>query len=329
MNKIKLPGEWLIIGCGSLVGSRFAELIESETGYYCAGGAMDKENLHPIQFTELDITNKALVEEVIGKFPGKYIINFAGATIVDEIEKSRPADPTNQQELDQNMAYRVNVIGTRNILEAAKKHQKFPIFISTGFVYSSEQGPYAEADPIATSPDQVGWYAWTKVLAEKEVENSGIPTLTIRPSYPYRSEFAAKSDFARNFLALYDAVQKGEKTWYPIFADQTLTPTFIDDLPQAVKTLLENNATGIYNVGSPDITTPYEFCCEVLRVARGVEHPEDIVPEGSLVEFMQHNPHLAKRLVKGGEKMDKIIKLGFTPTSWKQGIKDSFGKRAE
>lgn len=326
MEKVKLPGEWLIIGCGSLVGSRFAELIQSDTGYYCAGGSADRENLHPIEFSDLDVTNLQAVEDVISKFPGKYIINFAGATIVDEIEKSRPKSPTDQNELDQNMAYRVNVIGTKNILQAAEKYNKFPIFISTGFVYDSEKGPYSEDDSIAQVPDNVGWYAWTKALAEKEVAASKIKSLVIRISYPYRSEFAAKSDFARNFITLYDAVQKGEKSWYPIFADQTLTPTFIDDLPEAVKTLVENNATGVYNVGSPDITTPYDFCCEVLKVARGVENPEKIVPKGSIIKFMQDNPNLAKRLVKGGEKVDKIQKLGFTPTSWKQGIQKAFSK---
>lgn len=308
---IVLTGEWLVIGAKSLVGSRFLELTEG--------------NITAVDSEELDVTSEKQVEDVLNKFPGRFVINFAGATIVEEIEKTRPKDPNNQEELEQNLAYRVNVLGTRYIAQTCKRLGKFPIFISSGFVFGGKSGPYSEEDRVASDPNEVSWYAWTKVLAEKEVEISGVENLTIRISYPYRSQHQTKGDFARNFLNLYDSVQKGEKSWYPIFTDQTLTPTFIDDLPQAVKALVEGEVSGIYHVTSPLLTNPYEFCCEVLKVARGVENPESLVPKGSLVEFQNSHPDLPKKPLKGGEKTDKIQALGFTPTNWKEGINKAFG----
>ncbi|MDO8619229.1 MAG: sugar nucleotide-binding protein [Candidatus Daviesbacteria bacterium] len=322
---IKLPDEWLVIGSGSLTGSRFIALTKGSK-LYGSGGGLDAPNPDLIDFYQLDVTNEAQVEEIIGKFPGKYVINFAGATLVDEIEKTRPQDPTNPEELNQNLAYKVNVLGTRYIAAACRRFGKFPVFISTGFVFDGKNGLYNEESAVAQDSAEVSWYGWTKILAEKEVAVSGVESVTMRISYPYRSEYEGKGDFGRNFLNLYDAVQKGEKQWYPIFIDQTLTPTFIDDLPPAVLTLVENQATGIYHVTSSEVTTPYEFCCEALRVARGVENPESIVPKGTLVDFEETHPNSAKRPLHGGEKTNKIQALSFTPTTWRDGIKRAFGK---
>lgn len=318
---VKLPGLWLVIGCGSLVGSRFAELIEPQEGFYCAGGSMDQIGVHPIGFHELNITDIKRLDEVIGSFAGKYVINFAAITAVDEIEKSRPSNPNDPALLSDNLAYQVNVLGTRNLIAACRKYNKFPVFISTGFVYDGESGSYSDDAQIASDVNKVGWYAWTKILAEKEVEKSGIDSLTVRIDYPYRSSYEPKGDFARNFLKLYD-----EGKFYPIFTDQTLCPTLIDDLPEAVKVLLDNHQTGVFNITSPEIVTPYDFCCELLRVARGVAEPETIVPKGTLVEFQAGHPKMSKRGVSGGILPNKISQLGFTPTSWKEGIRKAFGK---
>lgn len=318
---VKLPGLWLVIGCGSLVGSRFAELIEPQKGFYCAGGSMDQSGVHPIGFHELNITDIKRLDEVIRDFPGKYIINFAAITAVDEMEKTRPTDPNDPVQLTENLAYQVNVVGTRNLLAACEKYNKFPIFISTGFVYDGESGPYSDEEGVADDINKVGWYAWTKILAEKEVEKSGIPSLTLRIDYPYRTSYEGKGDFARNFLKLYD-----EGKFYPIFTDQTLSPTLIDDLPEAVSVLLDNHQTGVFNITSPEIVTPYDFCCELLRVARGVAEPETIVPKGTLAEFQASHPKMSKRGINGGILPNKISQLGFTPTSWKEGIRKAFGK---
>lgn len=310
----------LVIGPGSLVGSRFVELL-SDKGIeiYGAGGELDKgQELK--DFQSLDITDEVQVSSVVNSFPGKYVINFAGMTDVDGIEKAKPQDPDNQQELNENLAYKVNVLGTKYLVNVCKEAGKFPIFISTQFVFDGKNGPYDEDDPLSKRED-VGWYGWTKILAEKEARDSVVENLVIRISYPYRQGYPHKSDFARTFLKLYDEVQSGVREgFYPIFTDQKLTPTFIDDLAPAVTTLIDKNTSGIFHVTSPVMTSPYEFCCELLKVARGVKNPEELVPRGSIVEFQQSHPEFAKRPIRGGERCDKIVKLGFTPTNWKTGI---------
>lgn len=317
----------LVIGPGSLTGSRFVELGKENFEIYGAGGSMDEGLGDLVRFQKLDITNEDRVLEVVKSFPGEIVINFAGATQVDKIEKTRPKNPGDQNELKQNMAYKINVLGTRHLAIACKSSGKFPIFISTGFVFDGESGPYSEEDGVAGSPDNISWYGWTKVLAEKEVEQSGVKCLTIRISYPYRSEYPGKLDFARNMLKVYDDFKSGVRdAIYSMFSDQTLTPTFIDDIPQAVSHLVVNNFTGVFHLTSLEVTTPYDFCLELLRVARGVDDPETLIKKGSIAEYQISNSEVAKRPVHGGEKSDKIKGIGFTPTGWKEGIQKAYGK---
>ena len=315
----------LVIGPGSLVGSRFIELLPSKIKVWGAGGTLDQDSKIE-SFNNLDITSEEQVLEVVKNSPGDFVINFAGLTAVDEIEKTRPSDPNDLKQLEENLAYKVNVIGTRNLVNAVKKSGKAAIFISTGFVFDGKNGPYSEEDLVATSPEDVSFYAWTKVLAEKEIIDSGTHYLIVRISYPYRSSYPFKGDFARNFLKLYDEYKDGQRdSIYPIFADQTLTPTFIDDLAPAITTLIYQKQKGIFHITSPDITTPYQFACEILRTARDVNDPEHLLTKGSIIEFQKNHPGLAIRPLKGGEKSEKIAKLGFRPTGWREGIKKAFG----
>src|SRR3989344_6988294 len=305
----------LVIGPNSLTGSRFIELGQDSFEIFTASSRKG----------EIDITNNKNVEQVISSFPGKVIINFAGATLVDEIEKTRPESPENENKLNQNLAYQINVLGTRYLAESCKKYDKHPIFISTGFVFDGESGPYNEDDQLATSPKQISWYGWTKVLAEREIAESGVECLVLRISYPYCSNFEGKADFARSMLKVYDQFKSGERdSIYPMFSDQKSTPTFIDDLLPAINLLISKNAKGILNLTSPEVTTPYDFCLELLKKAREVENPSAIIKKGSIIAFQNTHPEIARRPVKGGERVDKIIQLGFTPTSWKDGIQKAF-----
>src|SRR3990167_10562152 len=307
----------LVICPSSLTGSRFIELAKDKFEIIEAGSKIGTQRL--------DLTNPQNVEDVITNFPGKFVVNFAGATLVDEIEKSRPRNPENELELNQNLAYQINVLGTRNLAQSCKKSGKYPIFISTGFVFDGENGPYNEVDPVATSAEQVSWYGWTKVLAEREVADSGVECAVLRISYPYRSNFDGKADFARSMLKIYDQFKSGERdSIYPMFSDQKLTPTFIDDLLPAINLLISKNAKGIFHLTSPEVTTPYDFCLELLKKAREVENPSAIIKKGSIIAFQNTHPEIARRPVKGGERVDKIIQLGFTPTSWKDGIQKAF-----
>lgn len=318
--------EILVIAPESLTGSRFVELLAGKFELFGAGFWSEiNSTLNLAGYDDLDITNLGQVERVLDKVAGQVVINFAGATDVGAIEKTRPSDVSNQNELDRNLAYRINVLGTRNILQAAQKTGKLPIFISTDFVFDGHNGPYSEDDELAKSAEEISWYGWTKLLAEKEVRASTVKSLTLRISYPYRREFNGKGDFARNFLKLYDKFKNGQSdSIHPIFTDQMFTPTFIDDIPGAVEFLLQKQEKGFFNLAATERTNFYDFFGELLKVARGVEEVEQIIPKGSIHKYFQENPDKPKWPIDGGLRSDKIIGLGLEPTGWRKGIAKAF-----
>lgn len=85
------------------------------------------------------------------------IFHCASMTGVDKCEKNREE------------CWRSNVVGTRNIVELAKKNDAKLIFISTGSVFSGETGNYKEDD----APDPKNFYSWTKLLGEEAVLSYG------------------------------------------------------------------------------------------------------------------------------------------------------------
>ena len=57
-------------------------------------------------------------------------------------------------ELNKELAWKINVEGTKNIVEAAKAAGSFLIYISTDYVFSGEKGNYKESD----KPDPINYY---------------------------------------------------------------------------------------------------------------------------------------------------------------------------
>jgi dTDP-4-dehydrorhamnose reductase len=201
----------------------------------------------------------------------------------------------------QGSAWIINVDGTKNIINACKKTGKKLINISTDFVFDGKAGPYGEDDQVVKSEDQICWYGWTKLQAEKQILEANIPYLILRISYPYRSTFEPKVDFVRNIINRLE-----NDNLYPMFDDQYLTPTFIDDLASAIKILIENEVTGIYHVAIPEVVTPYQVA---LKAAEIFGYDKKRVKKSSLVQFQNENKNFAIRPQHGGLKTDKINKF--------------------
>lgn len=287
----------LVIGASGLVGSRFADLYHSQTP------AITPKS------EELDITNKKAVQLFFDTNHQDFhsVINFAAYTDVDAAEKQRGDEKGD--------AWAINVVGAQNLAEAAKSFDKFFVQISTDFVFPGTHdspGPYGEDAKTSESPDSLSWYGWTKLLGERRVREAYPASSIVRISYPYRAHFTGKLDFARNILMLYD----GGKL-YPMFNDQKLTPTFIDEACKVFYLLLEEKKKGIYHVASTDLVSPFEFASYLLDKARGVK---EIVKEGSMQEFLK-TPGRTTRPRLGGLLNEKTREeLGITLMTSKEAI---------
>jgi len=280
-----------VVGSSSMVGSRFCGLVPQQFN-------LIKADLH--SDAPIDMTDKESISIFFKKHDFQWLILFSAYTDVDEAEK--------QQNNKKGLCWKINVDGVRNVANACKKFKRKLIFISTDFVFDGINGPYDETDPIGGDLDKISWYGLSKIEGEKIVQRVLTDCIILRISYPYRAKFPQKDDFAKIILRRYR-----NNTLFPVFSDQFLTPTFIDDLGPATGLIISRNQRGIFHIASPQITTPYEFAKHLILTFGG---DPSKVKKGSILQAKLKAP----RSVIGGLKVERIKNLGFVPTDWKEGI---------
>ena len=127
---------------------------------------------------DLDITDPDSVDAAVARYRPDLIVHAAAYTDVSGAE-------TNRAE-----CWRVNVVGTRNLVRAAYEREIPMLHISTDYVFYGDRGGYQEDDPLGPVRNA---YAMSKLVAEEVVRV--LPRhLVIRTSFrprewPYESAF--------------------------------------------------------------------------------------------------------------------------------------------
>lgn len=269
----------IITGATGLIGSRIVELLSSKFNFI----ALNRED-------GIDITNEDQVSEFIKNQKAEVILHLAAYTNTSEAEKQ--ADDENGE------CFRVNVVGTRNLAEVARKYDKHLIFFSTDFVFDGEKNePYNEED----SPNPIGWYAKTKFLAEEEIKKSEAVHTIVRTSYPFRANFQAKPDIVHKII---NGFKDGKLS---MFDDSFITPTFVDDISEGVGGLLMRKPQGIFNLTGNDFVTPYELS---IRIARIFGFDPKIVKSSKAVDFEKETGRKYMASLKmNNEKIKKFLNI--------------------
>lgn len=281
-----------ILGTGlkGLVGSRIVELLQD---FYVFENISRREGV--------DITDKKAVEQAVSTSDAKLVLHLSAKTDVDRCESDK-------QLQSEGEAWRVNVVGTENILFACQKYNKKLIFISTDFVFDGETMPsvgYKETD----NPHPVNWYGETKFQAEELVKKASIPWVIVRISYPYRESFE-KNDFVR---AIVKKLSNGQKVQAVI--DHLFSPTYIDDIAFALRELVEKSATGIYHVTGSGFLSPWETA---MSIARAFHYSPSLIEKSTREKYFAHR---ATRPFQLGMNNDRIKSLGIKMQSFSEGLK--------
>ena len=230
----------LITGASGLYGSKLAQLaLARNIEVYSS----DIQSLSVYgSFVKLDISGKEQVDEAFKTIKPDVVVHAATLTDVDKCE-------TNKE-----LAWKVNVEGTKNIAQAAKHSGSFLIYISTDYVFSGEKGRYKETD----KPDPINYYGLTKLKAEEIVQTQS-EYFIARPSVIYGSTPAAgKVNFA---LWLIETLRKGERV--KIVTDQWNTPTLNTNLANMTLEVVERRLTGIYHLCGATRVSRLEFATQI------------------------------------------------------------------
>lgn len=227
----------LITGGSGLLGSKIATLA-IEKGYETYSGYNKHEIINGAS-VELDITNKAQVQKVFERVKPEVVIHAAALTNVDKCEENM------------GLAKKVNIEGTRNLVELSEGHKVYFVHVSTDYVFSGEEGMYKETD----KPRPINHYGITKHEAEKLVIDSATEWCIARPSVIYGSTPAAgKKNFA---LWVIDKLKNREPM--KIITDQWVSPTLNTNLAEMILELIEMKLTGIYHLAGATPINRYKF----------------------------------------------------------------------
>lgn len=281
---MKIP----ILGTGisGLVGSRIQELLSDDFEFSDLSLA-----------TGVDITDLDQVLKSFENSESSVVLHMAAKTDVDGCEEDKIYT-------EEGAAWLVNVVGTQNILYAAKKYKKRLIYISTDFVFDGTKDYYTENDE--TNP--LNWYGHTKCEGEHLIREGSISFAIVRLAYPYRSYYSKKSDFVRKIIERAKARGK-----ISALTDHIFTPTFIDDIADALRLLFQKELTGIFHVVGSQNLTPLEA---VQKILAKFELSTDIENVTRGVFFKNR----AFRPFKLALKNDKITKLGIKMSTFDEGL---------
>jgi dTDP-4-dehydrorhamnose reductase len=150
-------------------------------------------------------------------------------------------------ELEPDGARRVNVEGTRNVVELGAPI----VYFSTDYVFDGRKGaPYVESD--GTNP--LGAYARTKLEGEQEVREGWI----VRSSWLFGW---TGHNFVRTMLRL-----GAERDEVSVVDDQRGSPTYVGHLAEATRGLLDR-PYGVYHLAAEGDCTWAEFAEAIFEEA--------------------------------------------------------------
>jgi nucleoside-diphosphate-sugar epimerase len=169
--------------------------------------------------------------------------------------------------------YNSNVVGTRNVMEAAKAHRTPRIvYCSTVGVYGFDfqYFPVDEAHPYGKN---MSYYHKSKMLAEEVVKSyDDLPVITVRPGWIYGPQ-----DEWGGVTQMLIKLSKGQFAFVGS-GNNSLHPVFIDDIVSGIVAAGESDRYGeSYLLLGPEHTT-FRSYVYAMCDALGVEHPKWTIP---------------------------------------------------
>ena len=150
-----------------------------------------------------------------------------------------------------NNFYKVNVLGTRNIVEICEKQDLKLVFVSSPSIYAGAKDQLDVKENEAPKENNLNFYIKSKIMAENIIKNSKLNYMIIRP----RGLFGiGDTSIIPRLLDL------NKKMGIPLFADgkQKVDVTCVENVAYALRLALENEkySRQTYNITNDE---PIEF----------------------------------------------------------------------
>jgi dTDP-4-dehydrorhamnose reductase len=280
---------YIVIGGSGQVGHHLLRVIESH-GHLAVGTCA----AHPQPgLIALDIRDRDSVLALITSVLPDVVFLAASVTNVDYCE------------LNPDVAYAVNVVGTSHVVEAVNRVSARLVYFSTDYIFDGKNGPYAEETPACP----ISEYGNQKLIGEHLVALNAERYVIVRTTVVYGWEPQGKNFVQR----LVRTLREGARIQVP--GDQIGTPTYAPNFADAVVELADLPIRGVMNVAGPALATRYEFAVSVAHVF-GLDYTLiEKVPTALLKQA-------ALRPLNAGLQVGKAVNLLHTKLmSYEEGLK--------
>ena len=219
--------------------------VRGQLGYDVVN-ELEKRGLEAIgvDIQEMDITDEASVNSVIGEAAPDAVIHCAAYTAVDAAEDNI------------EICRKVNADGTQNIANMCKKLDIPMIYISTDYVFDGQgERPWLPDDERAP----LNVYGQTKYEGEIAVQNTLDKYFIVRIAWVFGVN-------GKNFIKTMLNLGK-TREHLTVVNDQFGSPTYTYDLARLLVDMIQTDKYGIYHATNEGICTWYEFACEIFKQA--------------------------------------------------------------
>ena len=246
------------------------------------------------EYYPMNITSKVIVDEVVSITRPDVIIHCAAWTAVDAAE----------DEENRDRVYKINVVGTRNIAQAAKKYDCKVLYLSTDYVFNGKGEDPWQPDDKSYAP--LCYYGQTKLEGEFAIAE-------LQKFFIVRIAWVFGLN-GKNFIKTMINVGKTHDE-VRVVNDQIGTPTYTYDLSRLLVDMIETEKYGYYHATNEGgYISWYDFTCEIYRQA-GMD--TKVIP----VTTEEYGLSVAARPFNSRLDKSKLVDTGFTPLpDWKDAV---------
>lgn len=229
----------LVVGSNGMLGQRIIHHFENKPKVELLASSAEEYSYNgDTSYTIVDLCRRESIKNLIYDFFPDVIINTAAFTNVDLCETERET------------AWKVNVRGVEYLAETARIIDAHLIHISTDYVFDGKNGPYTEN----SKPRPISYYGRTKLASENAIRLVSPIHTIIRTNVLYGPVKMGRPDFVK-----WVVTNLRENKSIRIVTDQINNPTYIDDIVQAIDTIVEFKKQGIFNIGGSEFLSRYDF----------------------------------------------------------------------
>jgi dTDP-4-dehydrorhamnose reductase len=293
---------YLITGSNGLLGQKIIQQLAPRAAagelrvVASSRGANKLAHLFPdVPFVTMDVTDADQVRAVIGELAPTNVIHTAAMTNVDTCENDRAA------------SWEQNTLAVEYLARECAAVGAHLTHVSTDFIFDGEAGPYDED----AAPAPVNYYGECKLAAEQAVRAAGGRWAIVRTVLVY----GTAHDYGRSNIVLWvrDSLRAGKEI--NVVDDQWRTPSLAEDLADGCIRIAARDATGVFNISSDELLTPYQMA---QQVAAYFQLDTALLKRVTAATFTQP----ARRPPRTGLIITKARQeLGYAPHTFAEGIR--------